>query len=63
MGLTRRKPFLLHGNNKSAADQPAHLCSLVSAFVTIFAFWKSKKLNFPHNNFNVAEQADFSISR
>ena len=35
MGLGVRKHGLLHVNNKGA-DQPAHLCSLISTFVVHF---------------------------
>ena len=67
MGLVTRQP-LLHMNNKGA-DQPAHLCSLINAFVIQLS--NEKHLNLLHVNFldsrfylvYVVQQTGFLVSR
>ena len=39
-GPRREKTCLRGVANNKVADQPAHLCSLISAFVILICFWK-----------------------
>ena len=49
MGLDARNPVLGGGANNTGADQPAHLRSMISAF--LIAFWKVSYVNLLHVKF------------